>query len=307
VNTARPTYHYRSFFWPAVLILIGVVALLANTGQVSADRLYSLFTLWPLILVVIGLELIVRRTLRGVVGDVAAVLVILLAIVGAAAYVAASPSASSTPFETSADVGSVESASVEIDAGAAQVTVSGDTNLGSTLYKVHLDYSGPKPEVSFDRESGKLVISQPSSSFLNFQNRRFVLDLLLNPSVRWTISQNTGAATSTYRLQNLHVAGLSLDTGASRDDITLGPPSGTVQVQVNGGALTVFVHRPAGAEASITVSGGAVSLNVDGRGLHGIGDLSYQSPGFEGASDAYKIEINGGACTVTLDTSKPSD
>ena len=51
----RPTYHYRSFLWPALLILVGVIALLANTGQIPAERLYNLVNLWPLILVVIGL------------------------------------------------------------------------------------------------------------------------------------------------------------------------------------------------------------------------------------------------------------
>ena len=46
----RSTYHYRSFLWPALLILIGVIALLANTGQIPAERLYNLVILWPLIL-----------------------------------------------------------------------------------------------------------------------------------------------------------------------------------------------------------------------------------------------------------------
>ncbi len=39
---------YRSFFWPAVLILVGVVALLVNTGQIALDRLVLLTDLWPL-------------------------------------------------------------------------------------------------------------------------------------------------------------------------------------------------------------------------------------------------------------------
>ena len=53
------------------------------------------------------------------------------------------------------------------------------------------------------------------------------------------------------------------------------------------------------------VSGGAVTLNADGKALHGIGHQSYTSPGLPSAglaADFYKIEINGGACTVTLDT-----
>jgi hypothetical protein len=56
----------------------------------------------------------------------------------------------------------------------------------------------------------------------------------------------------------------------------------------------------------VAVSGGAITLNADGRNMHGIGDLSYQSPGFGGAKDAYRIEVNGGACNVTLDSTTPS-
>jgi hypothetical protein len=47
--------HYRSFFWPVVLIVIGAIALLVDLNVISADRLYRLADLWPLILVVIGL------------------------------------------------------------------------------------------------------------------------------------------------------------------------------------------------------------------------------------------------------------
>src|SRR5207249_12120410 len=93
----RYTYRYRSFFWPALLILAGVVALLVNTGQIPVERLARIIDLWPLILVVIGLELIVRRTVHGVAGDVAAALIVLLAIGGAAAYLAVGPAPSAPP------------------------------------------------------------------------------------------------------------------------------------------------------------------------------------------------------------------
>lgn len=304
----RSTYRYRSFFWPAILILVGVVALLANTGQIPVDRLYNLVILWPLILVVLGLELIVRRSLRGVAGDVAAALIILLAIIGAVAYVAASPTATpGTSFDTSAEVGTLESAKLEIDAGAAQITVVGTSDLGSNLYHAHIGYTGQKPEVTLDRSSGELRISQRNRGFYDFlQNRNFTLDLQLNPSIPWTITQNSGAATSAYKLANLHVSGLTLNTGASRDEITLGAPSGIVPVQVNGGSLTVRIHRPADTQASISVSGGAIALVADGKTSHGIGDLNYESPRFASAADGYKIEISGGACNVSLDSATPT-
>lgn len=296
------TYRYRSFFWPAILILGGLIALLVNTGRIPAERLYLLLDLWPLILILIGLELIIRRSLHGASGELAAALVVLLALGGAVAYVALAPNPSATnTMDSSARVGTLEQASLEINVGAAKITVSGSTAIGGDLYHAHIEYSGAKPDVSMDPSTGRLVISQSNSNFTFFQNRRFVLDLQLNPQVHWTIAENSGATTDTLNLSSVHVGSIRLNTGASREEITLGPPSGVVPVEINGGALTVHLHRPGGTAASVSVSGGAVSLTGDGRPMHAIGNLMYESAGFGSASDAYRIRVNGGACTVTLD------
>jgi hypothetical protein len=66
-----------------VLILVGVIALLANGGLISTDRLS--------LLIVIGLELIARRGLHGATADLAAVLIVVIAAVGALAYIALAP------------------------------------------------------------------------------------------------------------------------------------------------------------------------------------------------------------------------
>ena len=295
-------YRYRSLFWPGVLILAGIIALLLNTGAISADRLALLFYLWPVVLIVIGLELIVRRSLHGTAGDVAAVVIVLVAVVGAVGYVAASPNPSAThTMDVSGAVGNIQQAAVEIDAGAATVTASGGSDLGSDLYHAHFEYSGPAPQVKFDSTSGTLKISQQNSGF--FQGRKFALTLQLNPGVPWTISLDTGASTDTFNLANVHVTSMSLNTGASRDDITLGAPSGIVPVTIDGGALTVRFHASAETQASIAVSGGAVNLNAPGRQSHAIGSASYETPGFRGAPDAFRVEINGGECNVSLDNS----
>lgn len=300
----RSTYRYRSFFWPAVLILVGVIALLANTGQIPTDRLYNLVVLWPLILVVLGLELIVRRSLHGPAGDIAAALIIVLAIVGASAYVVASPNqAAGQSLDSSAEVGSISAGTLEIDAGAAQVNVSGSGDLGSSLYKAHIEYGGPKPDVTLDRSTGELTITQ-KSTFFTFQSQRFVLNLQLNPSIPWKITQNTGAATTTYKLETVHLNELALNTGASRDELTLGTPTAVVPVNINGGSLTLRIHRPKGVPASVDVSGGAVNLDADGQSYHAIGHVGV-SPDL--GSAGYRIEVNGGACNVTLDATAPSD
>jgi Domain of unknown function (DUF5668) len=294
----------RGFFWPAVLILIGVIALLVNAGAISSDRLYRLVDLWPLILVVIGLELISRRAFQGAAGDLAAVLIVLVAAGGAVVYVAVGPAipGGSRTLTASDTVGDLKQATLHVDVGAATMTVEGSGALGADLYHAHIQYSGPKPDVSLDRATGDLQISQ-NNVFGFFGTQRVVVDLQLNSAVAWNISVNTGAASDTFKLAALKVGSIELNTGASREEITLGTPTGMVPITIDGGALTVRLHRPSGTEASVQVSGGAVSLNADGHQYHGIGDQSWQSKGYDGAANSYRVEVNGGADTVTMDTS----
>jgi hypothetical protein len=299
-----PSRHYRGFFWPAVLILVGVVALLANAGLISTDRLAILPDLWPVVLIVIGLEMIARRGLQGAAGDVAAVLIVLIAVGGALAYVALAPNPGAThPLNSSAPLGRLSRAAVEVDVGAATITMTGNSALEGKLYQAHIEYSGSsKPDVSLDASNGTLHISQANNGFA-FQTRHFTLDLQLNPSIPWTITSNAGASTETYNLTAVHVRSMDINTGASREDITLGPPSGAVPITINGGAVTVHIHRPAGAGASVRVSGGAISLDFDGHQRHAIGSLD---EAVSTGPDMYRVEVNGGACTVTMDATAAS-
>jgi hypothetical protein len=291
---------YRGYFWPAVLILIGVVAFLVNSGVISSDRLNLLFDLWPVILIVIGLELLARRALPGQNGDVAAVLIVLLAAGGAIAYIALAPNPSTSgKLDSHAALGNLDHATLEIDAGAANITVTGTSSLEGDLYHATISYSGPRPEINLDRSNGSLTISQGNTGFGVFQTRRFTLDLQISSSIPWTITSDGGASTETFNLASVPLKSMDINTGASREDITLGSPSGVVPITINGGALTVNLHRLAGVGASVSVSGGAVSLDFDGRQHHSIGSADDSSGS---GADMYRVEVSGGACTVKVDT-----
>lgn len=298
---------YRSFFWPLILIVIGLIALLVDLNVISADRLYRLADLWPLILVVIGLELIARRALHGVAVDVATALILLIAAGAAVGYVSVGPAipGGTQTFDTSDPIGNLNAATLQLDVGAVNMTVTGNSSLGSDLYRAHIQYSGPKPTVTLDKSSGNLRITQ-QGGFAIFGNRRFVVDLQINPAATWSIIVHSGAATDTFNLTTVKVGSIELSTGASREDIILGPPKGIVPIRMNGGALTVHVHRPSGIEVSVHVTGGAVNLTADGHHEGGVGNLSWQSDGFGTATDAYRIEVSGGASTVSVDTSVPA-
>jgi cell wall-active antibiotic response 4TMS protein YvqF len=292
----------RNIFWPAILILIGVIALLINTGAVSADRLYRLGDLWPLVLIVIGLEILARRAVHGPMADLAAVLIILVAAGGAVAYVAVGPAVpgGTRTLDVKDTVGTLTQANLHVDAGAENMTVEGTASLGADLYRAHIEYSGSKPDVTLDRSTGDLAISQ-NNALGFFGGRHLRINIQVNSGVPWSFSVNSGAATDTFNIGSLKVTSMDLNSAATREDITLGTPTGIVPININGAALTVHLHRPGTTDASVHVSGPAVSLVADGQQYHGFGDLSWQSGGYGGAGDAYQVEVSGAACTVTMD------
>src|SRR3989441_3741358 len=277
---------YRSFFWPAALILVGVFALLINARVIPVERLDRLLDLWPLILIVIGLEIVVRRALHGGAAELAAVLIVLLAIGGAAAYIALGPAtlAGGQKLDAAGKVGSLDHATVHVEVGAANITVQGSRDIGDDLFRAHFDYSGGKPEVRLDTSTGELTISQANTTGFFFQSRRFVLNLQLNSTLPWKIAVDGGASTDTFNLSGIHVTSIDINAGASREDITLGAPSGTVPITINGGAVTVNVHRPKGVAAVGAEAGGAGALALQGRGSHANGTPTAPTSGDEGGS-----------------------
>jgi hypothetical protein len=243
----------RSFFWPAILITTGVIALLAETGAISIGRLDRLAELWPVVLIVIGLELIARRVLEGQKRDLATILIVLVAVGGAAAYVAVrGPVSYATQSLDSSDTtGTLHQATLDLNAGAAEMTVEGSSALGSDLYRAHIEYAGSKPEVSLDRSTGTLRIYQ-NNDLGFFASRRFVVDLQINSLVTWNISANTGSTNDTLNLSAVKVGSINLSTGASRTDMTLGAPTGIVRIRVEGGAISLRWIDQAGRRHSST-------------------------------------------------------
>src|SRR5262245_12945841 len=83
----------RSFFWPAILIVVGVVWLLGNLNiGLPPFDFFLLLQLWPLLLVVAGINLLIGRRF-----PLLRAAIVIIAVVGALAYVYLAPSLGLAP------------------------------------------------------------------------------------------------------------------------------------------------------------------------------------------------------------------
>jgi hypothetical protein len=152
-------------------------------------------------------------------------------------------------------------------------------------------------------DAGTVSISGGGPRFTLFgAGRTQRATITLNSSIPWEIHLGGGASRSTLQLGDVRLKRLEISGGANRVEATLPKPSGTVPIQVSGGATNVSLHRPSGTAVAATMSGGANNLRADGKAYNSFaGEASWRSPDYDAAADRYDVQISGGATKVTID------
>ena len=183
--------------------------------------------------------------------------------------------------------------------GASNVTIHADPSM-EDLYRAR--FEGQVPII---RVQGG-TISTVDVRFPGFGQRDFWLErpseVALNASITWHIEVRGSVSRLTADLHEVRLGSINLAGGASRTEIMLPRPSGTVSVRILGGASNVTVHRPEGVAARVHAGGGATNLTFDERHLGAIGgDVNLQSPDYDDAANRYDIEVMGGANNLTID------
>jgi hypothetical protein len=128
-------------------------------------------------------------------------------------------------------------------------------------------------------------------------------EVALNSSIPWDIEIRSGASRLVADLRGLRLGSLMVDGGASRLEVMLPAPAGSITVLVLGGASNVAIRRPEGVLARLRVEGGVTNLRFDDRHVGAAGgEFDLRSADYGGTADHYDITITGGANNVSVDS-----
>jgi hypothetical protein len=302
-------YRNRGLLFPVVLIAVGIIVLLANTGVLSPQALQRLGDLWPLLLVILGLQLILNHTLPRQQATLVGLGATVIIVVAAVAYAVLAPATSlgTQRIDSTEQLGGLSAASLDLNYGAASIDVNAG-GIAGLLYQAHVDYPGGEnpPTISLDRETGALQIRESASfsPFHLFGAQRRHVELTLTDLVPWSIQIGGGAANLRLDLRHAQLTKLDISGGANQLDAQFPTPKGTVSISVSGGANNITIVAPAHSQWRVAVSGGVSAVTINGSSSGNLGgDFQQQSPGYGSATDRFDIEISGGASHLDFRTS----
>jgi hypothetical protein len=290
---------------PALLIAAGLVVILVNAGFSTPGGWERLAEVWPLALVLIGLELV--TTAAGAPLRAVAVFAILGVLVVAGAYVVAGPAQSpavltgalsgpATANATSAEL------KIVLDGGSVRLT-SGDT--GGLLYTAGYSYPASAVDQKVDEAGVHVVTFHRQWPGVFTSPRSSSVDVTLDPAVRWQVEIDAaGVETNADLTGATAVTGFKGAVAGGHFDLRLPPPSGEARIEISGVGTSTTVRLPSGSEAQARVSGvGANFTGPAGAGAVAMGERTWATPGFAGASDRYVIAVSGVGANLQLEVS----
>lgn len=265
--------------------------ILGTTNAVSFDIWGSLKTLYPILLIAVGLTLFIRKESHWI--RVAVWVLVFAAIGGYAVYlgnnVAGMPSGSKI-FEM---VDGMDNARLEVSTVSANLRIgSADTGLATVdtdISGLRYNFSGGKSSnIRYYQELGLLG----SKGGKNFTAN-------LNSTITWNLELNTGTTDGVLDFSNLMVNNCNINTAACDMDIIAGKRWKSTNIQLNAASADINITIPVGSGIRIEASGVSNDVRGEGISLSRNGN-SYQSENYGTAQNIIILKINSVSTTVNV-------
>lgn len=283
----------------AILVILGGLFLAANFGYLDWGAVASIWQLWPLILVLVGIQLFFGNRRQWL----AAILVVIVLAGGAALIVLGEgrlPWAYGGALKTAGIEGpsttGVGQATAFIDVGAARIDLASQT-VGVMSRGTFESRRDPVIRHDVTGNAYSLEVRQQSGTMMFPNNLRGdKLDLGLAEGIPWKIELDSGAADANLDLTGIILRELLIDAGASSVNLTVGPDvEDGARVVVDGGAGSYTIRLPRGLDIDLLTDAGVSSVSVD-EGFDRTGD-EYR---YGGGGNDLRVELSAGVSSISV-------
>lgn len=305
----RPRRGGFSVLGPAILIGLGIIFLLNSLDILPWGVWGTLWRFWPVILILIGIEIVLGRTRAGWVISLAVAVVLVAVLVGLA--VAASQAGwvpslveigQAQAGSVDKDLAGIQEAQANIDFGAGRLGLDSLPTASDKL--VVVDYTvgtlGRLPRVGLDKEGGRGVLRIAGGENLRVGPRaepdQWTIHLARNIPLDLTVRM--GAADGSLDLTNLRIGTLNLDVGASSVLVRFPTEAGATRAFVNAGAASLTLEIPPNVGARIVADSGLASIDASSRFSRSGG--VYTTPDYQTAANRLDLELKAGVSSVSI-------
>ncbi|MFI7599897.1 hypothetical protein [Actinoplanes sp. NPDC049681] len=182
-------------------------------------------------------------------------------------------------------------AALDLIDGARTVTLR-TADLGDDLYRISTP-AGEQSAPRADLRDGRVRV--------RLDGKPDAVDVALNTRVRWDLRMAGGAQLSTIDLSGARVGGVELSGGASRINLTLPEPDGTLSVRMSGGVSLFDVRTAGSAPVRVRLGSGASQVVLDGRTHRGVAaGRTFTPPSWAGTTDRVDVDAVAGLSALTV-------
>lgn len=311
--------------WGVFLILVGAVPLAVRGGYITEDQIPDVVSLWPLILIGIGIGILFARTRYALVGGllIAATFGLMAGglLAGGVEEIslgACGPGGATAAFPAHEGALTGASASVDLDLTCGSVSVG--VQPGNAWRVEGQDREGMGPTVDADDDSLRVRSQDGDGGFLDTLNDREAWRVRLPGSVLLDVHMRLNAGSSTLDLGTAAIEALDLDLKAGSVTLNLGSVRelGDLRIGLNAGSLELTLPNRS-LSGSIEANAGAVALCVppgialrlqtsesvvasydfEDQGLVEQG-ATWETPGFDAAAVQIELDTKANAGSFSL-------
>ncbi len=290
------------------LVFFGIIILLHNFRIIDFN-FYSLFNLWPLLLISVGITLLLQNRPNGKYIIIASNLLLcgFIFYKGITSDKSFFPSIQITKdhqedFAPNNRVShelneEVETAKMELNAGAAKFVIDSDVDPNLLIDATTASKNSSLKLTSLDDQSNQVELTTQVKTSKSNENNTFAVHL--NEKPVWDLDYNLGAANIQADFKKLKLGSLTINSGATNLSIYLPPPSQqTSQIELNTAASSIKLYLPKGAACKVETE--TIFSNNKFEDVSVQEDKVRKTSDYDQATHKYHIIVEGAANSLSI-------